>query len=210
MTRTWVVGVLLLAGCGSSGGGGAALPDIASFTASPALVIGDGGVVTLSWSITGADSASIAPGIGAVATPAGGSTSAQVSANTVFTLTATGAGGTSTKLASVGVCDPGPGNLAGTCNIASAGQCVDFSGLGSTDWGALQPYCVQLGGTWGSTLCPTASRVGTCQEPPLSMRSGITCSTTGVILERYYTPSYTTTSAQALCNGVPGTVFTPN
>lgn len=209
MARTWRVAVLLLAGCGSSGGG-SARPDIASFTASPELVVGDGGTVTLSWSVSGADSASIDHGVGALASPAGGTVSTLIAATTVFTLTATNAGGSVSRVADVKVCDPGPGDLGGTCSIGDVGQCVDFSGLGSTDWGGLESYCVQLGGAWGSAPCPTASRVGTCQEPPLSRGSGITCAASAEVLERYYTPYYTTASAQTLCDGVPGTTFTAN
>jgi hypothetical protein len=109
----------------------------------------------------------------------------------------------------VQVCDPAPGSLTGTCTVQSAGQCVDFSGLGTSDRDALITYCASLGGQWGTAPCPTANRVGTCQTPPLGPRTGISCSTTGIILERYYPPSYSTSSAQSICATVSGSMFTP-
>jgi hypothetical protein len=182
---------------------------IQAFVATPAKVIGDGGVVDLSWSVSGADRLSISPGVGAVTLAAAGSVSTHVLATTSFTLTASGTGGDATSSAQVQVCDPAPASLTGTCDIQSAGQCVDFSGLGSSDRDSLVSYCVQLGGRWGTSPCPVTGRVGTCQTPPLGPRTGISCSTTAVILERYYPPSYTTASAQSICATVTGSVFTP-
>src|SRR5262249_14071707 len=114
-----------------------------------------------------------------------------------------------TGTAQVQVCDPAPASLSGTCVVQSAGQCIDFSGLGSSDSDSLVAYCSQLGGQWGIGPCAIAGRVGTCQVPPLGARTGLSCSTTAVILERYYPPSYTTGSAQNICGTVSGSVFTP-
>ena len=207
MSRWVLAGSLLLAACGSSSGH--APPTIQSFSATPALLIGDGGVVELRWSVSGADSVSIAPGVGPVTPPAGGSVSPHVSGTTSFTLTATGAGGSATGTAQVRVCDPAPGSLTGTCAIPSAGQCIDFSGLGSSDRDSLVAYCTQLGGTWGTAACPTANRVGTCQTPPLGPGTGISCSASAVILERYYPPNYSSSTAQSICATVTGSTFTP-
>jgi hypothetical protein len=208
MSRRVLAAALVLAACGSSPGG-VAKPVIQTFVVTPTLVVGDGGVVDLSWSVSQADSVSIAPGVGQVATPASGSISTHVAGNTSFTLTASGPGGSATGTTQVQVCDPAPGNLTGTCTVQSAGQCVDFSGLGTSDRDALITDCASLGGQWGTAPCPTANRVGTCQTPPLGPRTGISCSTTGIILERYYPPSYSTTSAQSICATVSGSTFTP-
>jgi len=209
MSRWVLVGGLVLAGCGSTSGG-TAKPVIHSFVAAPAKVIGDGGTVDLTWSVTGADSTTIAPDLGQVTPPGGGSVSRHVAATTLFTLTATGAGGSATTTAQVVVCDPDPGSLGGTCNLQSvAGQCIDFSGLGASDRDALITLCGQLGGQWGTTPCPTTGRVGTCQVPPLGPRTGITCSASAGILERYYPPNYGTSSAQSICATVSGSTFTP-
>jgi hypothetical protein len=205
----WVFACSFVLGACGSGSGGGQGPFVQAFVATPAMVIGDGGVVNLNWSVSGASTVSIAPGIGQVTPPATGNVSTHVSGTTAFTLTASGSGGNSTAVASVEVCDPAPAALTGTCTIQAAGQCIDFSGLGSSDRDALVAYCSQLGGRWGDTSCPTAGRVGTCQTPPLSPRTGISCSTTAVILERYYPPNYTTASAQSICATVSGSAFTP-
>jgi len=206
MVRILVLVALLLVACGS--GGSAAKPVVGSFSASPAMVVGDGGTVTLAWDVSGADRATIDPGVGPVSPVAHGTVSAQVAMDTTFVLTATSSGGTATSAAAVKVCDPAPGNLGGTCNILSAGQCVDFSGLGSSDQVSAQTLCRSLGGMWGTAPCRTTGRLGTCQVPPLGNGTGVHCSATGEILERYYAP-YTTMSAQDICATVPGTVFTP-
>src|SRR5262249_23677823 len=126
MCRWVLAGSLVVAACGSSSGG-AQRPVIQAFVATPDMGIGDGGVVNLSWSVSAADSVSIAPGIGNVTPPASGSLVTHVSGSTSFTLTASGSGGNATGTAQVQVCDPAPASLTGTCTIQSAGQCIDFS-----------------------------------------------------------------------------------
>lgn len=205
----WVLAsTALVAACGSNSSG-AQRPTIQAFVATPAQVIGDGGVVDLSWSVAGADRVSIAPSVGPVTPAAAGSVSTHVSGSTTFTLTASGSGGDTTGSTQVQVCDPAPASLTGTCTVQSAGQCVDFSGLGSSDHDSLIAYCGQLGGQWGTSPCPTAGRVGTCQTPPLGPRTGISCSGTAIILERYYPPNYTAATAQSICGTVTGSIFTP-
>jgi hypothetical protein len=88
-------------------------PVIQSFQASPAAVA-SGGTATLSWSVTGADTLSIAPGVGTVT-----GTSVQVAptATTTYTLTATNAGGNSTSTVTVTVVQP-PSGLAYSVNPA--------------------------------------------------------------------------------------------
>jgi len=207
MVRRCLAATLMLLACGSSPGT-TARPVVQSFTASPGLVVGDGGTVSLSWAVSGADTVSIAPGVGAVTPPSGGTVSTHVAGNTAFSLSATGPGGTASGVAQVQVCDPAPAGLAGTCNIPAAGQCVDFSSLGSSDRDALVPYCAGLGGTWGTAPCSSTGRVGTCQVPPLGPRTGVTCSGSAVILERYYPPQYDASSARTVCGTVTGATFT--
>jgi hypothetical protein len=67
-------------------------PTIASFSASPAS-IASGAASTLRWSVSGADSLSISPGVGPVS---GSSATVRPATSTEYTLTATNAGG-STK-----------------------------------------------------------------------------------------------------------------
>ncbi|MCC6190756.1 MAG: hypothetical protein IT318_17150 [Anaerolineales bacterium] len=76
-------------------------PAIASFTASPAL-IALGGTSTLSWSVSGAASLSLAPGIGAAT---GASYAVSPAATTEYTLTATNAHGSASATVTVTVAD---------------------------------------------------------------------------------------------------------
>jgi len=78
-------------------------PVISSFTASP-TTINAGDSATLSWSVTGADTVSIAPAIGTVT---GNSISVTPATTNSYTLTATSAGGTVTSTAFVVVNNPG-------------------------------------------------------------------------------------------------------
>jgi len=97
-----LLGIALLAGCAGTmsgtGGGTSSAPSIASFTATPASLPAGGGSVTLSWQVSGADSVSIDRGIGSVT---GQSVGVSVTATTIFTLTATSAGGTATSSTAV-------------------------------------------------------------------------------------------------------------
>ena len=85
-------------GSDTGGGGGTTAPAIASFTASPASIPA-GQSTTLSWTVSNAASLSIA-GIGVVT---GSSVSITPTATTAYTLTASGPGGTATRIATVEV-----------------------------------------------------------------------------------------------------------
>lgn len=79
-------------------------PTIASFTANPNAITA-GQTSTLAWSVAGAASLSISPGIGAVS---GTSVNVAPTANTTYTLSATNAGGTVTKTVALAVAPPTP------------------------------------------------------------------------------------------------------
>src|SRR5438128_9565981 len=93
---TLLAAAALLAACGGNTSGAPA-PSIDSFSAQPAT-IGKGASSTLSWSVRNATQVSIDQGIGqvhgssAIVTPAG---------TTTYTLTASGAGGSTTAKATV-------------------------------------------------------------------------------------------------------------
>lgn len=92
------------------------LPVVNYFTASPGSITA-GGSSTLSWSVSGATSLSIAPG-GAV--PASGTATVSPGSTTTYTLTATGAGGTTIRTVTVTVSaapPPPPADVA-TCEQA--------------------------------------------------------------------------------------------
>ena len=89
----------------TAGGGNGGL-QITSFSANPAN-IPPGATTTLSWTVTGASSVSISPGIGSVSASSG-TTQVSPQTTTTYTLTATGAGGTvnATAVVTVGTSAP--------------------------------------------------------------------------------------------------------
>lgn len=96
--------VFLLAACGGGGGGGSPpAPAISAFSASPAQVQ-PGQATMLSWTVQGASSLSISPGVG----PVDGLTSRSVSptTTTTYVLTATNASGSATASTTVAVQPP--------------------------------------------------------------------------------------------------------
>jgi hypothetical protein len=79
-----------------------ALPVIGNFAATPASIQG-GQSATLNWSVTGATTMSIAPGVGTVT---GTSTTVSPASTTTYTLTATNAGGSAFAATTVTVASP--------------------------------------------------------------------------------------------------------
>ena len=212
MSRSLFCLAVLAVGCGSSGGpasSGTPAPTIRQFTATPASLPADGGMVLLSWAVSDATGLSVDPGVGAVTPVTTGTTSTKVTGTTAFSLHATGPGGSAAAAATVTVaCDPSPGTLTGTCDVPAAGQCVDFANLAAVDAASLPAYCAGFDGTWSSTPCSATNRVGSCKVPP-GGKTGVKCSSTATILERYYGSNYSQETAQTACGAVAGTVFTP-
>jgi hypothetical protein len=99
--RSWLFGgVVLLLACGGGGStesSTAAPPVIGAFAVAPTTIT-SGQDVTLSWSVSSAESLSLSPGIGVVT---GTSATVHVSATTTYTLTATNANGTDTAQSTV-------------------------------------------------------------------------------------------------------------
>ena len=98
-----------------------ALPSIGSFSASPQTIVA-GQSVTLSWSVSNAQSVSIAPGLG---TQTGSSVVVRPATNTTYTLTATNAAGASTSQATVLIQpapQPEPTDPAGPITDADAAR----------------------------------------------------------------------------------------
>jgi hypothetical protein len=215
MSRWVLAGSLVLAACGSSPGGGGALPIVQSFVATPPLVIGDGGVVELRWSISGADSVRIDPGVGPVTPVSAGTISPHVIGTTHFTLTASGPGGDALGTTQVQVCDPAPGTLSGSCAIHSNSTCADYSGLGYSDRDALFAF-YNGKGIWESGTCPAGNRIGSCQYPPGQFPVGIpiSCSATAVMVMHVYPGSTgvgdpNIPAMKAACEAAGG-IFTPD
>ena len=90
-----------------------------------------------------------------------------------------------------------------TCQHSN-GQCVEFSGLSTSDQQANATGCDATGAP-----CPTAGCLGTCEIPPTGANTGVTCSPNAVINVRYFAP-FRQSDAQMACQGVPGAIWTPN
>ena len=99
-------------------------PVISSFTASPSTVARGGDPSVLSWSSTGGMTATIDKGVGTV--PTSGSTTVKPCIGTTYTLSVTGAGGTTTKQVTVNVTlvAPAPtiGSFTASPGTITAGQ----------------------------------------------------------------------------------------
>ncbi|MBI2512530.1 MAG: hypothetical protein HYV96_11155 [Opitutae bacterium] len=86
---------------------GPTAPNVAAFYAQPAF-IQSGASTTLTWNVSGADTLSISPGIGAVT---GNSVAVTPTASTTYTLTAQNQIGATTRTASVTIYTPGSGSV---------------------------------------------------------------------------------------------------
>jgi hypothetical protein len=213
--RTWLLLISLVGvGCGASTGTGAQGPPavIRSFAADPTSLPADGGTVTLSWDVVDATSLTLEPGVGAVTPLTTGSLQLGVTSTTTFTLTAARTGGPTTfgiqTVRVATVCDPS-GSLAGTCNLFQQGRCLEYSMVSTSDMDSLPDVCAFYDGVWSTTaLCATDSRVGTCDIPPADSGSGLECSPAATVLERFYAPAFSQSTAQAVCGSLPGATFT--
>jgi Carboxypeptidase regulatory-like domain len=141
-----------LAAC-SGGGGGGNGPTITSFTATPSSLPAGGGSVTLAWAVTGATSLSIDQSVGAVTPVTTGNKSVQVTASTVFTLTATGSSGNSTMTASVTVAPSVTvnGTVTDTYGAIAPGQTVLIT---NTSAGFSQSVLTSATGTFSVANVP--------------------------------------------------------
>jgi PKD repeat protein len=134
---------------------GPVAPTIASFTANPGTVQ-PGGSTTLAWSVSGADSLSISPGIGAVT---GNSLSVAPAATTTYTLSATNTAGTVTKTVTVAVSSangPSIDTFTASSTQVQPGEAVTLSWT-TTQMGSLW-LSADAGGDPGS-VAPNSSLV---------------------------------------------------
>src|SRR5512147_1426773 len=94
--------------CGSSAastggvGGGGNVPVIVSFTANQTTITA-GALAIISWDVTNATTVTISPNVGEDAPELKGSANVSPPQTTTYTLTATGAGGTSSKALTITV-----------------------------------------------------------------------------------------------------------
>ena len=130
-------------------------PTIGSFTASPTAVA-PGQASVLSWTVTGATSLSISPGLGAVT---GTSVTVRPLATTTYTLTATNEGGTSSKSLTVSMTSA-PAGLTYSQNPATYTEGVAITpNAPSSTGGAITSYSVSPDLPAGLSLHPTTGIV---------------------------------------------------
>lgn len=101
----FVVSFVPIAACNGGGGGGGKKATIESFAANPTILPTEGGAVTLTWHVTGAEELEIEPGVGLVYGTAG-SLTVTVTESTTFRLTARRDGNKRRAEASVTVTAP--------------------------------------------------------------------------------------------------------
>ena len=152
-------------------------PTISSFAASPGtLCIAPAGAAptaTLSWSVGGATSASIAPNVGNVA--AQGSTSVAPSQTTTYTLSASNAGGTSTGSVTVYV-EPVPSSSLDakpTTITAGSRTTLSWSAPAAATYVEIQPGIGQVANTGQTAVAPASTTTYT-----LTARTANGCSAT--------------------------------
>lgn len=134
----------------------------ASLTANPISVV-QGSSSTLTWSSTNATSCTIDNGVGAVTPNTTGTSGVTPSANTTYTLTCTGAGGTATASATVAVTPPA---MNASCSVSP----TSIDAGGSATWtatasGGTGSYTYSWSGTdslagTGSSLARTYTTAG--------------------------------------------------
>ena len=115
-------------------GGGTNPPPSITFSANPTSIT-TGGSSTLSWTISNATTASIDQGIGSVSSVSGNRTVSPI-ATTVYTLTASGPGGTSTAQATVTVNNVPPPTIQFSANSYTVSEDAGFAGITVTRQGS--------------------------------------------------------------------------
>ena len=114
--------------------GGGSLPQIGSFTATPAT-IGLGGSSTLAWSVTGATSISIDQGVGSGLAESGSQSVSPTATVTTYTLTASNGSGTVNATATVTISAPVIASFTATPPTVNPGgsSTLAWSVSGATD-----------------------------------------------------------------------------
>lgn len=144
---------VLLAGC-PMGGGGDSLPEVHSFTVTPASLPAGGGVVELRWDVSGASTLSVSGGVGSVSPSDRGSKTLSVEGSRTYTLTATNATGSVTADTSVTVAAAPSISISPTSRTFVAGEpggSFDANAQGST---ATVTWALSGPGTLGSDSGP--------------------------------------------------------
>jgi hypothetical protein len=168
---SWFVSALVSA-CGGGGGGGSSQPasstpapatpvPVVSLTAAAATVIA-GLTTNLTWSATNATSCTASGGWSGVQ-PISGSASVTVNQQTTFSLTCSGAGGTSGAQVSVGVDPPTVSMTANPTSVtAGTSATIVWSSTGATS-------CMSGGGWTGTQSTSGSASVAVSQQTTFSL-----------------------------------------
>jgi hypothetical protein len=98
-------------------------------------------------------------------------------------------------------------NITASCTATSSSTCFDYTGLSSSDATSIQNQCQNSHNTYGGSACSATNRVGTCSVPDSTPGSNLLCGT-GTFSIRYYSPTFSTSTAQSACTAFQGASFT--
>ncbi len=194
-----------------------------TLTASPTSLAYGGGLTTLTWTTTGATSASIDNGVGSVTPVISGAKLIFVVTTTNYTLTAKGPGGETTCAAAVTVAPPPP-PTAPTCTLTASPTAIQTGGSAALSWtttnatsfsidqgiGSVTPvasgsksvspsttttYTGTATGSGGTVHCAATVTVTSTPPPPTAPTCTLTASPTSVNTGNHTTLTWTTTNA---------------
>jgi hypothetical protein len=169
----WLMQVAAFRAAGNAANG-RARPTISSFSASPSQIV-VGSSTTLSWNVANASSITITPGSFSTTTPAG-STKMSPTSTTVYTLSATNSGGTSTATTSVFVDTTPPTVPASLTASATGNSTISLTWAASTDSSGLGVAGYDIYRCTGAS-CTPSTLVGTSTTASYG-DSGLAASTT--------------------------------
>lgn len=153
---------LLLAGCGGGEGGGDGDPPAPGLTlaASPSTLT-VGGTITLNWSAANAISCTASGGwSGSKATSGNQNIAAVAAGSATFTLSCTGAGGTTSRTASVTVNAPPP-----TISLTANAGTVTVGSSFTLDWSTANATSCTASGGWNGAKATSGSESFTAATP---------------------------------------------
>lgn len=177
-------------------------PTISSFSLSPSQIC-RGGTSTLSWSVSGSvNSVSINPGIGTVGTS--GSRTVGPTSSTMYTISATGIGGSSSQSAFLTVKQPTSTNISSSNATIIRGQCTTLTWAtdGDATSATISPGIGSVNINGNRQICPT---VTTTYD--IFVTGVCTNSTDSVTVIVYQPPTVDLSGPETLNYGEQGTLI---
>jgi hypothetical protein len=152
-------------------GGSGSVPPTVSLGANPASVA-SGGTATLSWSSSNATSCDASGGWSGAKALSGSEQTAALSSNTTYTLSCTGAGGTTSQSTTVTVTT---GNPVPTVSLGASPASVATGGSATLTWSSTNATSCAASGAWSGTKATSGSQ----STGALSSNSTYTLTCTG-------------------------------